>query len=70
MAELGPRLEALGSDIWAARVRSLADLKLLAETFHWELWSEPRGMTDASLHCMDERAKQALAALLRAIRDL
>jgi hypothetical protein len=75
MDELQPQLEVLGSDIWAAPVRSLADLRLLAETLHWELWTEPRGMTDASLarrpaHCMDERAEQALAALLRAIRDL
>jgi hypothetical protein len=75
MDELQPQLEAVGSEIWAARVQSLADLKLVAETLHWELWTEPRGMTDASLargpaHGIDERVVQALAALLRAIRDL
>src|SRR5215831_14184708 len=62
LAVLQPQVDALAREIWSQPVRDTVGLKLLAETFHWQLWSEPRGVTDQSLargpaHLMGKRGE-------------
>jgi len=58
--------------ILQAPVRGVAEIKLLAEVFHWTMWADPAGLTDASLAegPIHDASDEALAALLRGIRDL
>jgi hypothetical protein len=70
----GERADEYVERIVKAPVRGLADIKLLAEALHWRLWSDPAGITDASLaegpgNEVDAEADKVLAALLKGIRD-
>jgi hypothetical protein len=59
----------------SAPAHGWADIRLLAEVLHWRLWTDPDGITDENLaagpsHANDQESGEALAVLLRAIRDL
>jgi hypothetical protein len=75
MSAAAARVNDCAERIISTQVRGLPDLLLLAETLHWELWTDPTGITDANLaegpkNMFNEESEAALAAPLNAIRDL